>query len=62
MAKKKRELGEISQEDLSALRDIAEVMTMEAFSVNQLVGMLEDAWVLGHNQGYEDANTERDSL
>ena len=56
-----RELGEPTKSDLKNIKDVAEWLTMDAWSIKLIQEMLLKVWALGHNQGYEDANTERDS-
>jgi len=56
-----RELGEPTKSDLKDIKDVAEWLTMDAWSIKLIQEMLLKIWALGHNQGYEDANTERDS-
>lgn len=56
-----RELGEPTKSDLKDIKDVAEWLTMDAWSIKLIQEMLLKVWALGHNQGYEDANTERDS-
>lgn len=56
-----RELGEPTKSDLKDIKDVAEWLTMDAWSIKLIQEMLLKVWALGHNQRYEDANTERDS-
>ena len=56
-----RELGEPTKSDLKDIKDVAEWLTMDAWSIKLIQEMLLKVWALGHNQGYEDANIERDS-
>lgn len=57
-----RELGEPTKSDLKDMKEIAEWLTMDAWDIKLIQEKLLDIWNAGHNQGYEDANTERDSL
>ena len=62
-----RELGEASKQDLKTMHDTAVKLFNEdligdrSSDIVTLQDALMEAWALGHNQGYEDANEERDS-
>lgn len=58
---KVRELGEPTKADLKEIKEIANWLTMDAWSVELMRDKLMQVWAMGHNQGYEDANIERDS-
>lgn len=56
-----RELGEPTKADLKDIKEITEWLTMDAWSITLIKEKLLEVWGLGHNQGYKDANTERES-
>ena len=57
---KTRELGEPTKADRKEIKESAEFLTLDAWSVERIEEILLGVWALGHNQGYEDANTERE--
>jgi hypothetical protein len=53
-----RQLGEIGQEDLATIEEIANFLTMDSWDIPTIKEKLLNIWVDGHNQGYDDAFAE----
>jgi hypothetical protein len=53
-----RQLGEIGQEDLVTIEEIANFLTMDSWDIPTIKDKLLRVWADGHNQGYDDAFAE----
>lgn len=56
-----RQLGDPSKKDLQDIKRLASFLIMDSHDEKIIKNILLEVWALGHNQGYEDANFERDS-
>lgn len=56
-----RQLGDISQEDLTTVEEIANFLTMDSWDIPTIKEKLLMIWADGHNQGYNDAYEEMDN-
>ena len=56
-----RQLGEISQDDLATIEEIANFLTMDSWDISTIKDKLLKVWADGHNQGYDDAYQEMEN-